>query len=97
MQQNPITVRIAGKSASLITDLAKETGRSPDELVADAIDSAFRDRRPPYRIGSELTPKQQKENLRKLFEELDRLPVNNPDGDCAGRDHDKYLYGWDKS
>ena len=95
MNTNRLTITIAGSEADLLAELAKETGRSYDDLVAEAIHRAYSGRWQTESPQRERTPEEQKANRQRLMEELDKLPVMNPDDGFSSEHHDEILYGGD--
>jgi hypothetical protein len=91
MITNPNEVPLDPQHAAVLASLARQTGKSYQELVASAIDVAFA-KEEPSAVG-QIGPDEQRQNLHALLERMSRLPVCHPQDGLSGRDHDEILYG----
>lgn len=91
MITDPIQVSLDPQHAAVLASIAKQTGKSYQELVASAIDVAFAAR--PTLTREQLSPEEQQQNLCALLERSSHLPVRHPQDELSGRDHDLILYG----
>jgi hypothetical protein len=90
MIQNPEHVSLDPQHAAVLANVAQQTGKSFQQLVADAIDLAFVEQQ-------EVSAQQQRQNLSELLERTSQLPIRHPQDGLSGRDHDRVLYGPNES
>ena len=86
---NPVS--LDSQHAAILSEVAQQTGKSYQQLVADAIEIAFANRE--QLNGIPPSPEQQRQNLHSLLEKMSQLPVCHPQDGLSGRDHDQILYG----
>ncbi len=95
MISDPVQVSLDPQHATVLASLAQQTGKSYEQLVADAIEAAFTTQ--GHLMGEQLSAEARHENLRALLERMSQLPVCHPRDGLTGRDHDQILYGREKS
>ncbi len=89
---NHLNVQLDLEHSELLESLAQKTGRTHNELVAEAIDCAFGESR--LAPSAEALASKQRLAIRSLQEKLSRLPLQNRDNDgFSNRDHDQAIYG----
>lgn len=94
MISDPVHISLDPEHAAVLANVARQTGKSYQQLVADAIDLAF-DPQPPL-SRQQFSPEERQQNLSALLERSSQLPIRHPQDGLSGRDHDQILYG-DKS
>lgn len=91
MISDPVHISLDSEHAAVLANVARQTGKSYQQLVADAIDLAFDPQSPLSR--KQLPSAERQENLSALLERSSQLPVLHPQDGLSGRDHDQILYG----
>jgi len=84
-----MNIQLDGKLERQLEDIARSSNRTVDEvlagLVAKGLEGATND-------GEVPTAEDQRRAIETLCEEIDRLPVGNPDDGFCGADHDRVIY-----
>ncbi len=94
MISDPVHISLDPHQAAVLAGVALQTGKSYQQLVADAIELAFSTKQAPLKP---LTTEERQRNLCELMESMSRLPVCHPSDGLSGRDHDQILYGRERT
>ena len=86
---NPVSIHLDTQHTQLLARVWQESGRSYDDLVAEALERVFG----PTAAAAPDVVTAQLQALKTLRAELVSLPVSNAADGFTNRDHDRLLYG----